>query len=102
MSDLGRGPLRKIRVVAIGGGMIAQIGHLPFYATDPRCELVAICETRPSLIAALHEQYPQVRITTDLEGVIADPTVDLVIISMPRETAGPIALSSLQAGRHVV
>ena len=56
-------PLIKIGV--LGGGMIAQVRHLPFYLGDPRCDVVRLAETRPSLIAALGERLGAERIVGD-------------------------------------
>src|SRR4051812_12752445 len=40
------GPItnRKVRVGVLGAGRWANGAHLPGWARDPRCELVAICD----------------------------------------------------------
>ena len=47
----------NITIGMIGGGMMAQIGHLPFYIKDKRCNVKSIVETRPSLIKHLKNKY---------------------------------------------
>lgn len=93
---------RRIRIGVLGGGMISQIAHLPFYANDPRCEIVAVAESRPSLMAALAAEFGADRITADHEAVLARPDVDAVVISAPRPATGPLTLMALKAGKHVL
>lgn len=82
--------------------MISQIAHLPFYRADPRCELVAISESRPSLVAALAPLVGADRITADHRELLARPDIDAVIISVPRPATGPLTLMALEAGKHVL
>lgn len=91
-----------MKIGFIGGGMMAQIGHLPFYMDDPRCEVVAVCESRPSLIVAIRELYKGVAIVENHEDILADTSIEAVVISVPRPATGPLVLSAIEAGKHVV
>jgi len=93
---------RPVRIGLLGGGMISQICHLPFYLADTRCEVVRIAEQRPSLIAALGERLGADRIVSDYRAMLADKDVDAVVISAPRPATGPLTLAALQAGKHVL
>lgn len=92
----------RIRIGILGGGMISQIAHLPFYRTNPRCEVVAISESRPSLVAALAPLVGTDRIVADHQELLARPDIDAVIISAPRPATGPLTLMALEAGKHVL
>src|SRR4051812_23133248 len=91
-----------IKIGFVGGGMIAQIGHLPFYLKDPRCDVAGITETRPSLMDALAQQFGATRIVKDHKALLADPGIKAVVISVPRAATGPLTLEALEAGKHVM
>ena len=91
-----------MRIGVIGGGMISQVAHLPFYSADPRCEVVAIAEARPSLVQALGEQYPATQIIPHYREILDDPAIAAVVIVGPRPSMGPLALDALRAGKHVM
>ena len=94
--------MSEFTIAMIGGGMMAQIGHIPFYAHDPRCQVAAICESRPSLVEALRTRWPEIPVVADHRQVLADPKIDAVVISAPRPATGPLTLEALQAKKQVV
>ena len=96
MDDLSK------RIGFIGGGMIAQVGHLPFYLQDERCEVVSVAESRPSLVEALGAKIGCERVVTDHRALLNDPRVEAVIISAPRPATGALTLETLEAGKHVL
>jgi predicted dehydrogenase len=91
-----------VKIGMLGGGMVNQIGHLPFYLADKRCEVVCVAESRPSLIAALRGQLGPDRVVEDYRAMLTDPRVQAVVISVPRATTGPLTLETLEAGKHVM
>jgi predicted dehydrogenase len=93
---------RSIRLGIIGGGMMSQVGHLPFYLADSRCEVVAIWETRPSLVAWLAPRVRAAKIVASPREIFDDPTIDAVIVIAPRPAMAPLALAALRAGKHVL
>jgi len=92
----------RIRIGIIGGGMISQVAHLPFYFTDPRCEVIAIAESRPSLVSVLAKQYSAARIVSHHREILGDPQILAVVIVAPRPSMAPLALEALRAGKHVM
>ena len=91
-----------IRIGVIGGGMISQIAHLPFYLADPRCEVVAVAETRPSLLPMLEERVGAAGVLDDHREVLDDASITAVVISAPRPATAPLTLMALNAGKHVL
>jgi predicted dehydrogenase len=67
----------------------------------PGVELAAVCDLRPQALAAMGRRYPAVRLTTDLDDVLGDPSIDAVAIATPVSTHHPLATRALQAGKHV-
>lgn len=91
-----------IEIGIIGGGMMSQVGHLPFYLDDPRCRVRLVAESRPSLMRVLAERLGPERVVADHEAVLADPAITAVVLIAPRPCAGPLTLAALEAGKHVM
>lgn len=82
--------------------MMSQVGHLPFYLADPRCEVVRVAESRPSLIDAIGGQVGRGKVVANHRALLDDERIDAVVISAPRAATGPLTLEALEAGKHVM
>jgi predicted dehydrogenase len=91
----------RVGIGIVGGGMISQIAHLPFYLADERCEVKAVAESRPSLVRHLRETVKIKRVVEEAAEVYADPEISAVVIIAPRPATGPLALAALDAGKDV-
>ncbi len=91
-----------VKIGFLGGGMMCQVGHLPFYRDDPRCEIACVAESRPSLVAALAAVVGEDRIVADHRAMLNMAEIDAVVISAPRPATGPLTLEALSAGKHVL
>ncbi len=67
----------------------------------PGSRVVVVSDLRPERLAQAQARYPTVRITTDYHDLLADPTVDAVVIATPVSTHFPLAMEALAAGKHV-
>lgn len=92
----------SVKIGIVGGGMVSQIAHLPFYLADKRCEVVAVAESRPSLVRHLSEALKVKRVVMDHHVLLDDPSISAVIIIAPRQATGSIALAALEAGKDVL
>jgi predicted dehydrogenase len=91
-----------IKIGFLGGGMMAQIGHLPFYLDDHRCEVARVCESRPSVVAALEQRLGSERVIKHHDALFGDNEIQAIVISVPRPATGPLTLDALVAGKHVL
>jgi predicted dehydrogenase len=64
-------------------------------------ELAWICETDEQRRTAYGDRYPGARVTGSLDDVLADDSVDAVLIATPVPTHHALARQVLQAGKHV-
>ena len=64
-------------------------------------DLAWICDTDEELQAQYGARYPQARVTGAFEDVLADDTVDAVVIATPVPTHHALAKQALEAGKHV-
>lgn len=71
----------------------------PFLTTIPEYELVSIAERTKNESRQL---YPHTKLVRSIDEMIADPAIDLIVITTPNETHFPYAKQSLEAGKHVV
>jgi predicted dehydrogenase len=63
-------------------------------------EVVSICDLRPDVLRTVERRYPDVRATTDFAEVLADETLDAVVIATPVSTHRELAEAALSAGKH--
>jgi predicted dehydrogenase len=68
----------------------------------PGAQVVWACDLDPEALTALGRRYPGVPRTTSYEEVLADESVDAVVVSTPVSTHHELTLAALSAGKHVL
>lgn len=93
----------KVRVALIGAGGFAKGMHLPNMAKlGDLFELRAVMSRTGANAAATAAQYGAAYATTDYEKILADPDVDMVLITTRHNLHAPMVLQALQAGKHIL
>jgi predicted dehydrogenase/protoporphyrinogen oxidase len=64
-------------------------------------EIVQLCDIRPEALAAIQNRYGEIRTTTKFEEILRDDEVEAVAIATPVSTHHALAMSALEAGKHV-
>jgi predicted dehydrogenase len=64
-------------------------------------EIAAVCDLDPERLAAQGRRNPALLLTTDIDDVLADESIDGVLLASPVETHHQLALRCLKAGKHV-
>jgi predicted dehydrogenase len=64
--------------------------------------LAAIADSAPQALARAAQRHRDVTLHADWRALVADPAVDLVMVSTPVRTHFEIALAALRAGKHVL
>ena len=90
---------REIGVGVIGFGLGGRVFHAPFVSAVPGLKLVSILQRKGDEAA---KAYPSIRIDRTLDDLLADKSIELVVISTPNETHLSLATRALEAGKHVV
>jgi predicted dehydrogenase len=65
------------------------------------CNLSAITDLSSAALARAGKRYPSVRLSQDWREILADPTIEAVMIATPVDTHFDIGLAALNAGKHV-
>ncbi len=94
-------PRSPVRAALLGYGAIGH-EHSAAFREVTGLSLEAVCDRNPERLAAAAAVAPDVRTTDDPEAVLADPDVDLVVVSTPPDTHARWALAAVRAGKHVV
>ena len=91
----------RVRVALIGAGRIGRRHAETLAHRLPRAELVAIADASPESARAAAEAVRVSRWTTDVESLLADSTVQAVVIASPTETHSPFIAAAARAGKDV-
>ncbi|MGN6739980.1 oxidoreductase [Dyella sp.] len=89
----------KLRLGLIGYGYAGKTFHVPLIRSTPGLELAAVASRDA---AKVHADLPTIRVHDTPAALIADDSLDVVVIATPNDTHAPLAADALRAGRHVV
>lgn len=94
--------MKRLRVGVVGAGMVGQFAHIANLHAYQRCELVALAELRPELRREVAARYAIPRVYETHRELLADDSVEAVVVITRREATGPVVLDALDDGRHVL
>lgn len=88
-----------VRLGIVGLGKMG-ISHLAIAKAHPDIDLVAVCDTARYMLDVL-EKYTGIRTFTDYERMLAECTLDAVIIATPTHLHAPMLRTALERRLHV-
>lgn len=91
--------MKQIRTALLSFGMSGKIFHAPFIHQHPGFELYAIWERSKSESITI---YPDVKIVRSMDELLADESIDLIVVNTPINTHFEYAKKVLEAGKHVI
>jgi predicted dehydrogenase len=91
-----------IRVGVAGCGRVAEQRHLPILDSLAEADLVAACDPDPDALKRATSKYGLQISCTNYEELIANDSVDAVMITAPTHFHAEIGTAALQAGKHVM
>lgn len=91
--------MQKIRTALLSFGMSGRVFHAPFLQQHPAFELYAVWERTKSESI---EIYPSINIVRSYEALLADDSIDLIIVNTPTHTHYDYARKALEAGKSVI
>lgn len=93
---------KTFNVGIIGYGLSAKIFHIPFVATTPQFRLHSIVQRSPKDGNSVPHDHPEAKHYADVKQLLADPEVDVVVITTPPDSHFELTKSVLNAGKHVL
>ncbi len=92
--------VEPLRIALVGLGYWGP--NLLRAATDLEdVEVTVLCDTSAEALAPQARRHPRARATQSVDEVVADGSIDAVIVATPVQTHYGITRSLLQAGKHV-
>lgn len=86
-------------VALIGYGYAGKTFHAPLIQAEPGLRLAAVVSGDATKV---HADLPGMRVEPDIAAVLADPTIDLIVIATPNDSHAPLAHAAIDAGKALV
>ncbi|GIX07266.1 MAG: dehydrogenase [Candidatus Poribacteria bacterium] len=94
--------MSRVRLGIIGaGGIVARL-HLPDLEKNPNFEVRLISGRKKHRLEYLCQRFHIPHYTHNYEDVIADDSIDAVIVATPHPLHVPWGLKAIEAGKHVL
>ena len=90
-----------LRVAVIGAGAWG-LNHVRVVASEPGSILVAVADPDPSVAERVRAIAPTAQTVRDPDQLLADASIDAVVLATPATTHAALARSALAAGKHVL
>jgi predicted dehydrogenase len=72
------------------------------FAGIPGAAVGFVVDLRASNLAQVTARYPAVKVSTDFQELLADPSIDAVVVATPVSSHFDLGMASLRAGKHVL
>jgi len=93
---------RKLRVGIIGIGWWSALEHVPQLRATGRVEVVAAARRNPQRLALAQRELELPAVYTDWRAMLAQETLDAVVVSTPHDAHVEPTLAALERGLHVL
>lgn len=91
--------MKPINTALCSFGMSGKLFHAPFIAASPKFNLYGVLERSKHLAK---ETYPTVKTFQSLDDLLADGTIELVIVNTPNITHYDFSKKVILAGKHLI
>jgi predicted dehydrogenase len=92
---------KRLGIGVIGAGRWANWAHLPGWARDDRCQIVAVCDTDPERAAAAADKYGAVA-TGDYTDLLKRDDIDIIDVVTRDSEHYELNCAAIEAGKHVL
>lgn len=92
--------MQTVRLGVLGAGNVSGL-NLPGYLGDPRCQVVAICDTKPDRARAAADRWGVPKAYAELGEMLDDDGIDAIEILSPTHLHADHVVAAARAGKHV-
>jgi len=89
------------RVAVVGCGAFARLYHLPNICANPRMKLAVTCDMNEQAAEECRDRFGAGRAVTDWREVVAQPDIDLIVLSTHTNLRSQLIIPALKAGKPV-
>ncbi|KAH8652077.1 hypothetical protein BX600DRAFT_516160 [Xylariales sp. PMI_506] len=93
---------KKFNVGVVGYGLSAKVFQIPFIKTTPSLQLYSILQRSPKPDDSAPADYPNLQHHTMYDEFLADPALDVVVLSTIPSVHFEQASKALKAGKHIL
>ena len=91
-----------IRTALIGFGMSGRTIHFPLLSAHKAFELTHVVSKNPQTHSYLRDSGSDASVVQDFQTVLDDPSIDLVILSIPNHLHYDYVKRAIESGKHAV
>ncbi len=91
----------KKRIGIIGCGKIAQVRHIPEFSAHPQAEIAGYYNPTRSRAEQMAQTYGG-RVYDSIDEMLADTSVDAVVISLANTAHAEVSIKALQSGKDIL
>jgi predicted dehydrogenase len=91
-----------LNIGILGAGPISQVAHFEACQKARNVRTYAICDSAKDLLDAASTAWQPEKTFTDFDAMLADPSVQAVLIAVADQFHVPLSLKALAAGKHVL
>ena len=92
---------KQLKCGVIGAGAIGG-NHVQGFNAHKQSHVIALADTSEQRCNEMADQYKIERRYYSVDGLLADPDIDVVGIALPNFLHAPVAIAALNAGKHVM
>ena len=93
--------MKRANLAVIGCGALAQNQHISNVIASKNANLCCFCDVSEKTLEDLARRFPHIPTELDYKKVLADPSVDGVVIATKEEMHVALTIEALKAGKHV-
>jgi predicted dehydrogenase len=71
------------------------------FAETPGTAVAAVADLNPKQLELVSRRYPAVKVTTDFQDLLRDPSIDAIAVATPVSTHFELGMAVLRAGKHL-
>jgi len=68
----------------------------------PGSTVITVCDLQPERLRLLKVRYPTITTATDCCDLLADPSIDAIVVATPVSSHFELGMAALKAGKHVL
>ncbi|MCL1842470.1 MAG: Gfo/Idh/MocA family oxidoreductase [Defluviitaleaceae bacterium] len=96
--------MKKLKAGIIGCGGIANQKHMPSIKKTGLVEMTVFCDTAEARAVEAAKRYGEksAKVFTDYKDAVKEDSLDIIYVLTPNKSHSAIAISALEAGKHVM